>query len=331
MNMFDKRIELLEALALAVKLKDKSITKEEAEDIDFVEYNDLQYVNELLEKIDLKKYPELTSYILDINDCSWYTELHLYFDNEFNYKENCNLSVFTSKNIGDFANLVKKIYDSENIEQIFVKYSPFLTKISRVYNELYKFDKQKVREEYSLLFEVPEDVTFDSKITILANGGFSATKGNELACIKGIGANLDVLRNRRESILITIYHEFAHHFANPIVDKNFELIPNKEYLFQESLANGLPVPYQKIITIFYEYFVRALSIIYTKDKVSSAEITDEIEYFKEIGFVRSEDIIAIIENGMKNSKSFEDILKTDLCQYFANVDKNFGSSQRTRN
>ena len=63
--MFDKRIELLEALALAVKLKDKTITKEEAEDIDFVEYNDLPYVNELLEKIDLKKYPELKSYILD--------------------------------------------------------------------------------------------------------------------------------------------------------------------------------------------------------------------------------------------------------------------------
>ena len=33
----------------------------------------------------------------------------------------------------------------------------------------------------------------------------------------------------------------------------------------------------------------------------------------------------------RNNQSFEDILKTDLCQYFANVDKNFGSSQRTRN
>ena len=31
MNMFDKRIELLEGLALAVKLKDKTITKEEVE------------------------------------------------------------------------------------------------------------------------------------------------------------------------------------------------------------------------------------------------------------------------------------------------------------
>ena len=329
--MFDKRIELLEALALAVKLKDKSITIEEAEGIDFVEYNDLPYVNELLEKIDLKKYPELTSYVLDINDCSVYTELHLYFDDEFNYEGNCKVKAFSSKNISDFANLVKKIYDTENIEQIFVKYNPFLTKISRVYNDLYKFDKQKVREEYSLLFDVPKDVTFDSKITILANGGFSSTKGNELACVKGIGANLDVLKNRRESILITIYHEFAHHFANPIVDKNFELIPNKEYLFQESLVNGLPVPYQKIITIFYEYFVRALSIIYTKDKVSQKSIDKEIEYGKEIGFVRIEDIVEIIENGMKNSKSFEDILKTDLCQYFANVDKNFGSSQRSRN
>ena len=329
--MFDKRIELLEALALAVKLKDKTITKEEVENIDFVEYNDLPYVNELLEKIDVEKYPELTSYILDIKDCSVYTELHLYFDDEFSYEGNCKVKAFSSKNISDFANLVKKIYDTENIEQIFVKYNPFLTKISRVYNDLYKFDKQKVREEYSLLFDVPEDVTFDSKITILANGGFSSTKGNELACVKGIGANLDVLKNRRESILITIYHEFAHHFANPIVDKNFELIPNKEYLFQEAIENGLPKVYQNINSMFCEYFVRAISVIYAKDKTSSKNIETGINWFKDIGFVRVEDIITIIENGMKNSKSFEDILKTDLCQYFANVDKNFGSSQRTRN
>ena len=65
--------------------------------------------------------------------------------------------------------------------------------------------------------------------------------------------------------------------------------------------------------------------------MSQKSIDKEIEYGKEIGFVRIEDIVEIIENGMKNSKSFEDILKTNLCQYFANVDKNFGSSQRSRN
>ena len=43
MNMFDKRIELLEGLALAVKLKDKTVSKEAAESIDFVEYNDILY------------------------------------------------------------------------------------------------------------------------------------------------------------------------------------------------------------------------------------------------------------------------------------------------
>lgn len=329
--MFDKRIELLEALALAVKLKDKSITIEEAEGIDFVEYNDLPYVNELLEKIDLKKYPELTSYVLDINDCSVYTELHLYFDDEFNYEGNCKVKAFSSKNISDFANLVKKIYDTENIEQIFVKYNPFLTKISRVYNDLYKFDKQKVREEYSLLFDVPENVAFDYKITMLANGGFSSSDDHGVFWVKGIGEDLSILEHKRESIIVNLYHEYAHYFVNPTVDKNFELIPNKEYLFQEAIENGLPKVYQNINSMFCEYFVRAISVIYAKDKTSSKNIETGINWFKDIGFVRVEDIIAIIENGMKNSKSFEDILKTDLCQYFANVDKNFGSSQRTRN
>lgn len=331
MNMFDKRIELLEGLALAVKLKDKTVSKEAAESIDFVEYNDIPYVNELLGKIDVEKYSELKKYILDIKDCAYYTNLYLYFDNEFNYKKNCNLEVFNSKNISDFTNLVKKIYDAENIEQVFAKYYQLSIKISRVYNDIYKFDKQKIREEYSLLFNVPENVAFDYKITMLANGGFSSSDDHYVIWVKGIGEDLSILEHKRESIIVNLYHEYAHYFVNPTVDKNFELIPNKEYLFQEAIENGLPKVYQNINSMFCEYFVRAISVIYAKDKTSSKNIETGINWFKDIGFVRVEDIIAIIENGMKNSKSFEDILKTDLCQYFANVDKNFGSSQRTRN
>ena len=331
MNMFDKRIELLEGLALAVKLKDKTVSKEVAESIDFVEYNDIPYVNELLGKIDVEKYPELKSYILDIKDCAYYTNLYLYFDNEFNYKDNCDLEVFVSKNISDFTNLVKKIYDSENIEQVFAKYYQLSIKISRVYNDIYKFDKQKIREEYSLLFNVPEEVTFDSKITILANGGFSTSNGNELACIKGIGDNLKVLKYKKEYSIVNLYHEFAHYFVNPIVDKNIKVIPNKDFLLQEAIDNNLPKTYQNINSVLYESFVRALSIVYAKGKVSDEGLKNDINWFSSIGFVRVEDIITIIENGMKNSKNFEDILKTDLCKYFANVDKNFGSSQRSRN
>ena len=329
--MFDKRIELLEALALAVKLKDKTITKEEAEDIDFVEYNDLPYVNELLEKIDLKKYPELKSYILDNENCGSYTNLYLCFDNEFNYKGNCEPDTFSTKNANDFAALVKKIYDAENIEQVFQKYSSFLIKISSLFNNLYQFNEPKVKNEFSLLFNVPENVAFDYKITMLANGGFSSLDDHDVIWVKGIGEDLSILEHKRESIIVNLYHEYAHYFVNPIVDKNFELIPNKEYLFQEAIENGLPKVYQNINSMFCEYFVRAISVIYAKDKTSSKNIETGINWFKDIGFVRVEDIITIIENGMKNSKSFEDILKTDLCQYFANVDKNFGSSQRTRN
>ena len=329
--MFDKRIELLEALALAVKLKDKAITKEEAEDIDFVEYNDLPYVNELLEKIDLKKYPELKSYILDNENCGSYTNLYLCFDNEFNYKGNCEPDTFSTKNANDFAALVKKIYDAENIEQVFQKYSSFLIKISSLFNNLYQFNEPKVKNEFSLLFNVPENVAFDYKITMLANSGFSSSDDHGVFWVKGIGEDLSILEHKRESIIVNLYHEYAHYFVNPTVDKNFELIPNKEYLFQEAIENGLPKVYQNINSMFCEYFVRTISVIYAKDKTSSKNIETGINWFKDIGFVRSEDIIAIIENGMKNSKSFEDILKTDLCQYFANVDKNFGSSQRTRN
>ena len=266
MNMFDKRIELLEGLALAVKLKDKTVSKEAAESIDFVEYNDIPYVNELLGKIDVEKYSELKKYILDIKDCAYYTNLYLYFDNEFNYKKNCNLEVFNSKNISDFTNLVKKIYDSENIEQVFAKYYQLSIKISRVYNDIYKFDKQKIREEYSLLFNVPEEVTFDSKITILANGGFSTSNGNELACIKGIGDNLKVLKYKKEYSIVNLYHEFAHYFVNPIVDKNIKVIPNKDFLLQEAIDNNLPKTYQNINSVYMNLLLEPYQLFILKAK-----------------------------------------------------------------
>ena len=174
-------------------------------------------------------------------------------------------------------------------------------------------------------------MAFDYKITMLANGGFSSSDDHGVFWVKGIGEDLSILEHKRESIIVNLYHEYAHYFVNPTVDKNFELIPNKEYLFQEAIENGLPKVYQNINSMFCEYFVRTISVIYAKDKTSSKNIETGINWFKDIGFVRSEDIIAIIENGMKKNKNFEDILKTDLCQYFANVDKNFGSSQRSRN
>ena len=141
MNLFDKRLELLEAFVIAVKQKNNNDINEE---LDFVESPNNSYANELISKIDLNKYQELTQYIYDISDCSYYTNLFLYFDDDFNFNDKCKLKAFDKKDVEEFANLVKKIYENENLKELFYKFSLFLSNIENDYLNNYNFDLIKV-------------------------------------------------------------------------------------------------------------------------------------------------------------------------------------------
>lgn len=55
MNLFDKRLDVLEAIVIAVKLYVGNIDNEE---LDFVEYPNIPYVRDLVRKIDVQKYPD---------------------------------------------------------------------------------------------------------------------------------------------------------------------------------------------------------------------------------------------------------------------------------
>ena len=110
MNLFDKRLDVLEAIVIAVKLYVGNIGNEE---LDFVEYPNIPYVRDLVRKIDVQKYPELIDYVKDIVDCAHYTNLYLYFDNSFNFNGDVAKSVFETKKCDSSARLVRKIYFNE--------------------------------------------------------------------------------------------------------------------------------------------------------------------------------------------------------------------------
>lgn len=316
MVKFDKRLDFLQALVIAVKQINSSDLNEE---LDWVEYYDIPYIKELVNSINIKKYLEIVDFINDIADCGYYTNLFLYFDDNFNLNEELWFKPFNQKDVLKFAELIKKIYENEKIEEIFIKYENYLNNLAKKFKNNLNIDfKEKLNEMYDLY----DQIHFSINISLLINGGFSAHRENNISYIKGIKVktNLeDIIFS--EYIIICLFHEFSHFFVNKIIDKYFDNIYNLDILYSEAVDNGLPKVYQNKKTLLYEYFVRANSQILSEDLISKKEYDETIEWYKEIGFVRIEEIISIIKNGLETGKKFEVIFNTLCIEYLNNLHK----------
>ena len=302
----DKRLEFIQALVLAVKQVN---TPEQNEELDWVEYPDIPYVRELINKINIKKYPELIKFINDITDCGCYTNLFLFFDENFNLN-NCDrmLSPFNNKEILKFGKLVKMIYDGEKIEEVFRKYNSYLESFLQ---EFENNNKVYFSEKLKSIYEI-YDINFSCNISLLINGGFSAERENNVVYVRGVKNT-----SFNEYFIICLFHEYSHFFVNKIINKYLYKLNNIDGLFKESINNGLPKCYQNENTLLYEYFVRANSLILAENMVSKLEYDECIEWYKEIGFIRIEEIIDIIKIGIQNNLKFEEIYR-NLCTDYIN-------------
>ena len=165
-------------------------------------------------------------------------------------------------------------------------------------------------------FGSKEDVDLNITGSIFMNGGFSSTIGNSLYCTRGIKYEDNKFFVNKRYNFISINHEFAHHFVNPIVDKYYDAVSNYDYLIKEALANGLPKSYSGMTKILlYEYFVRAVSALMSEKWISREEMRPDFEWFKKVGFVRTEEIADLIKENMPNYSSFEELYKSVLIPY----------------
>lgn len=316
MVIIDKRIELLEALVIAVKLIDRN-NLELWSELDFVEYYDIPYVKELVERIHIEKYSQIVEYIKDMTDCGYYTNLFLFFDDNFNFNQKVQFNPFEKKNVLDFAKLVKKIYDNENIESIFKKYTGYLNTIENDFAKKLKID---YKEKLNIMYDNANDIKFLTNISLLINGAFSASNESCVSYIKGIKIDNKTSQIEfNEYTIVCMFHEHSHYFVNNIVDKYFEKINNIDFLYNESLISGLPLTYQNEKTLLYEYFVRANSLLLCNNLISKQEYNDVIEWYKELGFIRIEEIISIVQNGLDQNFKFEEIFTTYILNYFNNL------------
>mgnify|MGYP004484644305 FL=1 len=148
------------------------------------------------------------------------------------------------------------------------------------------------------------------------NGGFSSTIGNFLYCTRGIKYENGKFSVNKRYNFISINHEFAHHFVNPIVDKYYDAVSNYDYLIKEALTNGLPKAYSGMTkTLLYEYFVRAVSALMSEKWISREEMRPDFEWFKKVGFIRTGEIADLIKENMPNYSSFEELYINVLIPY----------------
>lgn len=307
----DKRLEIIEAIVVAYKL----IYDTNNEELDFTEYPNVPYVKKLVDKINIKKYPEINKFINDDDfECGKYTELHLYFDENMNYDDSCK-NVFSIGSNKEFADIVKKIYDNENLEEVFTRYKDYFNDIVNYFKEYPNISLDEMKKFYN----ASEDINYHKTVSVLINGGFSSSKDNNVTYVKGIKANNPYLNY--PYYVMCMFHEYSHYFVNSLVDKYKDRFENIDILKKESLENGLPSLYQES-SLLYEYFVRTNTLVLSEPFVDKEEIDLDLEWYSEIGFHRTADLFEIIKENRNKYSNYEKIFINVLISYMNKVSKN---------
>ncbi len=312
----DKRFEILTGLVVAYV----SLCPESIEQFDWIETPDNNYTKELISKLNITKYPHIIEYIKNIVDCGTYSELFLYFDNNMNFKNYTkDRKVFEKGSVDDFSRVVKEIYDNENLETLFIKHQNELAKMKEVTNNILpkNFDINDIEGFYG--YKKGEYVV---TISALANGGFGFKYNDELNYFKGINFKEGNYSLNNIGFLIDLFHEYSHLYVNELVDKYYQNSNEIELLLEKAINNGLPKCYQNPKTLLYEYLVRTNSIILSSKYLREAVISEDIEWFKEIGFIHIEEFIKLTIEMHTQYKNYEEFYVQEVIPYVKSLSIN---------
>lgn len=309
----DKRVDFIHAIVCSYVIKNNYKNKDE---FDWVEFPNTKYFNDVVSKINFDKFSELENYMLDINDEADYNYIAYLFNDDFSIRYDDITKInnpFKKEDLREYLELVKKVYLSFDMNKILEDNKEELELQQEAFGKL----PEGYNKDYVLsFFGSKEDVDLNITGSIFMNGGFSSTIGNFLYCTRGIKYEDNKFFVNKRYNFISINHEFAHHFVNPIVDKYYDAVSNYDYLIKEALTNGLPKSYSGMTkTLLYEYFVRAVSVLMSEKWISRSDMRPDFEWFKKVGFVRTEEITDLIKDNTANYGSFEELYKSVLIPY----------------
>lgn len=309
----DRRVDFIHAIVCSYVIRNNYANKDE---FDWVEFPNTKYFNDVVSKIDFDKFPELEKYMLDILDEADYNSIAYLFNPDFSIRYDDIAKArktFKKEDLREYLELVRRVYLSFDMDKVISDNKEELELQRMALGDLPEgYDKAYILN----FFGSKEDIDLNINGSIFMNGGFSSTVGNRLYCTRGIKYENNRFFTNRRYNFISVNHEFAHHFINPLVDKYYNAVSNYDYLFNEARLNGLHKAYNNMDkTILYEYFVRAASAVMSEKWIAREEMKPDFEWFKKIGFVRTEEIADIIKENLPNYSSFEELYKNVLIPY----------------
>lgn len=309
----DKRVDFIHAIVCSYVIKNNYKNKDK---FDWVEFPNTKYFNDVVSKINFDKFPKLEKYMLDIDDEADYNYIAYLFNEDFSIRHEDVVKInnpLKKEDLREYLELVKEVYLSFDMNKILEDNKEELKLQQEAFGKL----PEGYNKNYVLsFFGSKEGVDLNITGSIFMNGGFSSTIGNALYCTRGIKYEDNKFFVNKRYNFISINHEFAHHFVNPTVDKYYDAVSNYDYLIKEALANGLPKSYSGMTKmLLYEYFVRAVSALMSEKWISREEMRPDFEWFKKVGFVRTEEIADLIKENMPNYSSFEELYKGVLIPY----------------
>lgn len=319
----DARVELIHAILSKLKKEYKKFPnlteKNYDEELDFIEVCNTDYAKKFYELIDFNKNPELLKWaekLADLSDCGMTFEIAMMFDENFNKQ----IERVTSDHNEDpdFIEFLEEFSAFEKTIQEFIKKSRYIEFYNENHKEFHKMiedasseypenlDMNDMKEFYGLTFK-KHPVIYSQ----FYNGGIGFEIEKTPHCFKGLWIE-DGKYFESTNPVVHLFHEYSHPIINPLVDKYWENFENKENLLENMTQNGLVEAYQKNKTIYYEYFVRAVSDFLGKKYI---DIHTRIEIDKELGFTKIEELIEHIEKEYNMDGNFEKYFKEKLIPY----------------
>ena len=289
-------------------------------DDDFIEYfadDYSKYASKMYDIIDFEKYPNLLKWAMVIlsQGEDLIPTLALKLDENFDEKENFKYydmyeKFFTKSNYKEFYQTLKDFVENENYLEFyrsnFGEYHKMIEESSSYYPD--NMDIRDIEKFYN-----SEPINYSVIYSIFFNGGFGIPDDESLVCFKGLWIDKDDKYYESIKETINLYHEYSHPIINPLVDKYWDSFENTDEFLEYSIENGLHPAYQgKEETLYYEYFVRAMSYIMASKYEDEKE---ELEDYKKMGFVKLEEIINFINDNFKIGDHFEEFFATKLIPY----------------
>ena len=334
----DARMELIFAIVSKVKQEYRELVESKVPhyyDNDYIKsfakgYND--YADKMYDFIDLDKYPLLKLWSLIILN---YREglipvLALMLDENFDLKENATYP----KEYEDFFLEEDNKYFFKDLKE-FVQNENYLEFYKSNYNEYHKMIEES-NSEYPEDLDVKDVEKYYDKsseysvvYTIFINNAFGFEEENTLMCIKGLTIDENDKYFEQLDELPYLYHEFSHPIINGLVDKYWDNFEDTDEFVKYAVDNNLNPIYQGLPqATYYEYFVRAMSIIMSH---KYEDMTEEIARDQRHGFPGMEEMISFINHNYNINDNFEEFFVTKLIPFTNDLAQQIKQQYQSKN